>query len=276
VERAVRVPIEADLLAPVVADAVRTAVAAATGPVRSVAVSVAGPVDSATGRLVALPDSPFVLGELAPRELLAPMLDVVPQVDNDVNWAALAEHHTGGAQDLEEFLFVYLGPGIGAAAVSAGTVRHGASGLAGELAHVLTIGPEGRGDRLIACLRAWGLLVPGSPAIAVDRVVGLLRAGPSDQQMQLARSVAGALASATALLNPGAIVMGGPWGVVPGFVEAVATELTRLAAVPCSLRTSTLGDAAPLAGARIAAVRSMQDGLGLGPGQKSGPADDVG
>nr|WP_294690273.1 ROK family transcriptional regulator [uncultured Friedmanniella sp.] len=278
VEREVRVPIEAELLAPVLADAVRTAVASAVGPVRSVAVSVAGPVDRATGRLVALPDSPFVLGELTPRELLAPVLEVAPQVDNDVNWAALAEHHAGGAQDLQEFLFVYLGPGIGAAAVSAGKIRHGAYGLAGELAHVLTVGADGRGDRLIACLRAWGLLVPGSPAIDVGRVVRLLGPGTSPDRAlgtQLARAVAGALASATALLNPDAVVLSGPWGVVPGFADAVAAEMSTLAAVGCPLRTSTLGDAAALAGARITAVSQMQEGLGRGPGQQNGPADEA-
>jgi predicted NBD/HSP70 family sugar kinase/DNA-binding transcriptional ArsR family regulator len=275
VVRTVQVPIAAHQLAPVVFEAVRTAVAAAAGPVRSVAVSVAGPVDQATGRLVALPDSPFVLGELAPRELLAPLLGVAPQVDNDVNWAALAEHHTGGARDLGEFVFVYLGPGIGAAAVSAGAVRHGAHGLAGELAHVLTIGPDGRGDRLIACLRDWDLLVPGSPAIDVDRVVALLTLGPSaDPTLRtgLTRAVAGALASATALLNPSAVVLGGPWGVVPGFAAAVGDELKTLAAVPSRVRTSTLGDTAPLAGARIAAVRRLQDGLGREPGREHGPA----
>jgi len=263
VHRAVQVPTDAEHLAPVLIDAVRSAVAAA-GPVRSVAVSVAGPVDQATGRLVALPDSPFVLGELAPRELLEPLVEVVPQVDNDVNWAALAEHHEGAARDLDEFFFVYLGPGIGAASVSAGTVRHGAAGLAGELAHVLSAGADGRSARLIAALQGEGLLVDGSPALDVDRILAAL-AGRSaaDRALsaRLARAVAGALASVTALLNPRAVLLGGPWGVVPGFADAVRDELVALAAVPTEIRTSALGEDAPLAGARIAAVGQMQRGL---------------
>ena len=265
VERPVQVPTDAEHLAPVLTGAVREAVAGARGPVRSVAVSVAGPVDRASGRLVALPDSPFVLGELAPAELLAPLLDVAPQVDNDVNWAALAEHHEGVARDLEEFFFVYLGPGIGAASVSAGAVRHGAGGLAGELAHVLTTGPGGGSARLIAALRAEGLLVPGSPALDVDRILGVL-AGTSAEDAalarRLARAVAGALASVTALLNPAAVVLGGPWALAPGFDDAVLAELDALAAVPAQLRRSALRDGAPLAGARIAAVHRMQAGLG--------------
>lgn len=263
VHRAVQVPTDAARLGPVLTDAVRAAVAAA-GPVRSVAVSVAGPVDQGTGRLVALPDSPFVLGELAPRELLDPLLEVVPQVDNDVNWAALAEHHEGAARDLEEFFFVYLGPGIGAASVSGGTVRHGASGLAGELAHVLTVGADGRSARLITALQGEGLLVGSSPALDVDRILAAL-AGTAETDRalagRLARAVAGALASVTALLNPGAVLLGGPWGVAAGFADAVRDELATLAAVPTELRTSALGDDAPLAGARIAAVGQMQLGL---------------
>ena len=285
VERAVQVPTDAARLAPVLTAAVRSAVAGAGGPVRSVAVSVAGPVDQATGRLVALPDSPFVLGELAPAELLAPLVGVVPQVDNDVNWAALAELHTGAATDLEEFFFVYLGPGIGAASVSAGAVRHGAGGLAGELAHVLTTASDGRSARLVAALRAEDLLVPGSPALDVDRILAALTrssAGDGAFARRLARTVAGALASVTALLNPSAVVLGGPWGLAPGFDDAVRVELDALAAVPAQLRRSTLGDGAPLAGARVAAVRRLQAGLGSagGPGdgreageQRNGPSD---
>jgi predicted NBD/HSP70 family sugar kinase len=277
--RPVSVPTDAARLGPVLTSAVRTAVAAAGAPVRSVSVSVAGPVDQATGRLVALPDAPFVLGELAPRELLDPWVEVTPRVDNDVNWAALAEHAEGAARDLEEFFFVYLGPGIGAAAVSRGTVRHGAAGLAGELAHVLTVGPDGRSARLITALGSEGLQVPGSPALDVDRLLAVL-AGTSvpDRELgdRLARAVAGALASVTALLNPGAVVLGGPWGVAPGFAARVRSELAVLAAVPTDLRTSTQGQGAPLSGARIDAVRRMQDGLGRAldqhrPERENGP-----
>ncbi|GAA1829673.1 ROK family transcriptional regulator [Microlunatus capsulatus] len=279
VERAVQVPTDAEQLAPVLTSAVRDALAGPGGPVGSIAVSVAGPVDQATGRLVALPDSPFVLGELAPVELLAPLVDVTPQVDNDVNWAALAEHHEGAARDLEEFFFVYLGPGIGAASVGGGVVRHGAGGLAGELAHVLTTGPDGRSTRLLAGLAAEGLLVPGSSALDVDRILAALAGAPDDDGLatRLARAVAGALASVTALLNPRAVVLGGPWGLAPGFDAAVRVELDALAVVPTELRRSALGDAAPLAGARVAAVRRLQEGLRAPSAetgeQKSGPSD---
>ena len=58
-------------------------------------------------------------------------------VDNDVNWTARAEH--GG----RDFVYVFLGEGLGCAVVSDGEVRRGHAGLAGEIAHVPTVGPEG-------------------------------------------------------------------------------------------------------------------------------------
>ena len=54
-------------------------------------VSAADPVDRATGRLVHLPDAPFLLGELDPPAVLAELVDGPVIVDNDVNWAARAE-----------------------------------------------------------------------------------------------------------------------------------------------------------------------------------------
>src|SRR5690242_13423139 len=68
-----------------VAEALREAAAevSAQRPVRLAVVGAADPVDRATGKLVHLPDSPFLVGELDPVAILAPLTVVV---DNDVNW----------------------------------------------------------------------------------------------------------------------------------------------------------------------------------------------
>ncbi len=262
--QAVPSPTTAAELEPVLRREVEAAVRAAPGPVLAAGLSVAGPVEKTDGRLVHLPDSPFLIDELSPRPLLADLLGKgaeVLQVDNDVNWAALAEHHEGSATDLDDFCFCYLGPGIGAGLVTGGQLLRGHRGLAGELAHVRTVGPDDRALRLIECLRTWGLLRPGSAAIDVDRVVDLL-AGRSaaDRRLTtaLARAVAGALASAVVLLDPAGVVVGGPWGGVPGFAAQVGRELSELAPVPTQVRTAAFGDDAPLVGARIEAVRAAR------------------
>ena len=136
------------------------------GPVRVAVVSVADPVDRETGRLVELPDAPFLVGELDAPAVLAELVDGPVTVDNDVNWMARAE-------DGSDFVYVYLGEGVGCAVVSDGEVLRGHAGLAGEIAHVVTVGPGGRAMRLTEVFEALGLRRPGSTAIDVP---ALLRA----------------------------------------------------------------------------------------------------
>ena len=64
------------------------------GPFRLAVVSAADPVDRESGRLVQLPDAPFLLGELDAPAVLAELVDGPVTVDNDVNWAARAERAT--------------------------------------------------------------------------------------------------------------------------------------------------------------------------------------
>ena len=65
--------------------------AVADGPFRLAVVSAADPVDRHTGRLVELPDAPFLLGALDVPDVLADLVAGAVTVDNDVNWAARAE-----------------------------------------------------------------------------------------------------------------------------------------------------------------------------------------
>ena len=113
------------------AQALRTssarALAATRGPVRVAVVSAADPVERATGRLVHLPDAPFLVGELAPADVLAPLVGDAPvQVDNDVNWAARAERAADG--DLDDFAYLHLGEGLGCAVVAAARSCAGGTG----------------------------------------------------------------------------------------------------------------------------------------------------
>lgn len=143
-----------------VAAALRTAAIQAqrsTGrATRLAVVSAADPVQRTTGRLIRLPDAPFLLGELDPVDVLAPQVQGPVVVDNDVNWAAQAERDTDPTT-LTDFAYLYLGEGLGCAVVSDGQVRRGHAGLAGEIAHLITIGPDGRATRFIEVFGDLGL-----------------------------------------------------------------------------------------------------------------------
>ena len=136
-------------------------------------VSAADPVDRATGRMVHLPDSPFLLGDLDPVAVLAPLVAGPVIVDNDVNWAARAErdHHVTGASALDDFAYVYLGEGLGCAVISDGEVRRGHGGLAGEIAHLLVAGPNGQATSLIDVFGQLGLRQPNATAIDTARLL---------------------------------------------------------------------------------------------------------
>jgi predicted NBD/HSP70 family sugar kinase len=214
----------------------------ARGPIRVAVVSAADPVDRETGRLVELPDAPFLVGALDPRAVLAGLVDGPVTVDNDVNWMARAEQGS-------DFVYVYLGEGVGCAVVSDGEVLRGHAGLAGEIAHVTTVGPGGRAMRLMEVFAALGLHRPGTTAIDVPAV---------QADADLARAIAGVLPAAVALADPAVIVLGGPWAraVLPGVRREFARAPRR---VPVEL--AAVEDEPALAGARDAALRKLRDAI---------------
>ena len=227
---------------------------------RLAVVSAAGPVDRATGRLIRLPDEPFLLGELDPARILATHVDGPVVVDNDVNWAAQAERDNAPAPALGDFTYVFLGDGLGAAVISDGTVIRGHAGFAGEIAHLITVGPQGQAMRLIEVFRVMDLRRPGSTAIDVDRLLAAVTgAQPQAAAIRqiLSRAVSGILAAAVALADSGLIVVGGSWGSHPLILEAIAAEAARLPR-PIPIQAATLTDEPALIGARTDALSRLR------------------
>jgi predicted NBD/HSP70 family sugar kinase len=225
-------------------------VAAAGRPARLAVVGAADPVDRATGRLVQLPDSPFLVGELDPVAVLAPHVGGPVVVDNDVNWAALAERDSAGPQ-LRDFAYLYLGEGLGCAIVNDGEIRRGRSGLTGEIAHLLTAGPGGRSVRFIEVFGELGLRRSGSTAIDVDR---LLDAGAATRD-DVGAAVAGVVAALIALADPQEVVVGGAWGpALVGEIRAATARMPR--AVP--VRATGLTGDPVLRGVRAEALTRLR------------------
>ncbi len=230
---------------------------------RLAVVSAADPVERSTGRLIQLADAPFLLGELNPVEVLAPHVSGPVIVDNDVNWAARAEREHGRDGHLDDFAYLYLGEGLGCAVVSDGEVRRGHAGLAGEIAHVVTVGPQGRATRLIDVFGDLGLRRAGSTAIDVDHLLSLAtgpgpRAGPARQVM--AEAVSGVLAALVAHVDPGLVVIGGSWGRHPVIIDAVSAAFARLPRhVP--VRAAEVTDQPSLAGARSDALSRLRSAI---------------
>ncbi|GAA3722590.1 ROK family transcriptional regulator [Terrabacter ginsenosidimutans] len=230
---------------------------------RVAVVSAADPVDRGTGRLVHLPDAPFLVGDLDPRSLLAATVDGPVFVDNDVNWAARAEQAAGAGGAVEgssDFVYLYLDEGLGCAVVSDGEVRRGHSGLAGEIAHLVTEGQHGRASRLTEVFAQLDLRRSGSTAIDVDRLRRRVADAPRGDATLAALGVAvsGVLEAVIALADPEVVVVGGGWGREEAFVDELRR---RSAGLPRQVPVvpAVIDDEPQLAGARAAALAQLRE-----------------
>lgn len=175
-------------------------------------------------------------------------------VENDVDAAALAEQAHGHGRDVESFAFVSVGTGIGMGLVLDGRLRRGIHGAAGEIAYLpLETEIADRADvrrrggleaaasaaGIVHAARHAGLLVSTARDVfdAAERGDDRARGVVADE----ARLVARAICSVVAVVDPEVVVLGGGIGKAAGLVDAVRTELARLAPFPVDLRVSALG-----------------------------------
>ncbi|MEW5869891.1 MAG: ROK family transcriptional regulator [Chloroflexota bacterium] len=139
-------------------------------------VGVPGPVDFQRGVLVAPPLMPdweyFPIRNFYKQTF--PGAYVV--VDNDVNIMALGEQRTGDGVNLDHFIFVKIGTGIGAGIISNGKIHRGSNGCAGDIGHICVDkqGPICRCGNA-GCLEA----MAAGPAIA-EKALAAARSGNSE------------------------------------------------------------------------------------------------
>jgi predicted NBD/HSP70 family sugar kinase len=209
-------------------------------------------------------------------------------IENDVNLAAMAERADGVAAGLDDFVFVWLGTGLGLATVINGQVRRGVGGAAGEIGWMPVHGaplPAGTEHPSKAGLQALsgGLAVQTlaaeygfTGATAADAVTAALadleRAPLSPEGTpprgaaffdELAHRVAIGVAAVCVVLDPGLVVLGGTVGKAGGaeLATRVAAEVPRLClARPAVVPTSVPGEPV-LLGAMQAALAQARAGL---------------
>jgi glucokinase len=132
----------ADAVAEVVAELDRT-LGLGPGPSAPAAVGVGAPgmVDR-HGRLCFAPNLPQAHG-VDWTELIGARLPGRPVlIENDANFAVLAEHRLGAARPFRHVVMVTLGTGIGGGIVVDGRVEVGSAGFAGEIGHMV-VDPSG-------------------------------------------------------------------------------------------------------------------------------------
>jgi predicted NBD/HSP70 family sugar kinase len=236
--------------------------------VRQVVLGTPGVVDPATGDIAFSWDLPRWHRGLV-NELRADLRRPVT-IENDVNLAAIAEFRTGAAQDVDDFVLLWVARGLGLAVVLGGRLHRGATGGAGEigylpvpggpLAHEVSRRVKGSFQRLAgadsvrALARAHGFRAAG----AAEAVRAAAEAGTDGDALltELARRLALGVAGVCVVLDPALVVLAGDICQAGGDSLATRVGMEVAAIAPVSPRVvSTAVPADPvLHGALITAV----------------------
>lgn len=202
-------------------------------------------------------------------------------LENDVNLATAAERAATGAEP-SSFAFVWLGDGLGVGVDVDGLVQRGASGSAGEIGYLevprsaAAIDPDAADFTDLLGGPAVLRLVGAAPGVRLrDALAGL---DTDDVAVaSLADRVALLVSPILAVLDPGAVVLGGPTGRAGGdaLARLVQERLTREPhpkADPAqggtthrvAVRPSLAGPQPILHGARRMLVEAIRDRLEAG------------
>lgn len=101
------------------------------GRVLGIGVGVSGIIDPDAGEIIYTPNLKW--RHVSLRHRLAAQFGLPIYVENNANAAALGEYFFGAAQQIDNFIFVSIGKGLGAGLILNGQLFRGVSGLAGEI-----------------------------------------------------------------------------------------------------------------------------------------------
>lgn len=230
-----------------------------------VGVGLPGPLDRVSGTVGSSVILPGWAG-MHPAHELERRLGLPAVVDNDANLGALGEHTVGAGRDVADIVYLKVASGIGAGLVLGGRLHRGASGIAGEIGHVLSnadgmvcrCGNRGcletvaAGPALIELLRishGEQLTTPDLLRLAEQGDVGVRRVFAD-----AGRSIGRAIADLVNAVNPAMVVVGGELSAVGApLLDGMRASIERYAlpAATASLEVvpGVLGERAEVLGA---------------------------
>ncbi|WP_137167905.1 ROK family transcriptional regulator [Salinimonas lutimaris] len=215
-------------------------------PILAIGISVAAPVDPDNHQVVQVPLLPFAQAGNTPfKQHLEDCFRVPCVIDNDVNWAALAEARRGSATHYHHFICIYLGRGIGAGIYLGGQLIKGSNGLAGELGYVKVDGRTNLQDFVSTAFH-------GAP-----------ENWQADQVDQAIRHIAHVLGTAVIMLNPDALILTGPLCQYSALLEQLTANIKQEMLRPLPLHISEMPARASLDGAASGAYFHYLTQLGF-------------
>lgn len=239
----------------------------AGSPRLATALSVAAPVDPVSSTARPIQGAPMggAVGEFGPALGLSAVESL--RVDNDVNWATLAESRAAGSPQVSDFLYVYVGAGIGAGLYLSGQLHRGSTGLAGEIGFVRAAS----GQTLMHRLGHSVLGAADGRSIDIERACRLLEAPVASSDVEaIVDDLAQAITNAAAVTDPGRIVLGGPLAQTRVIASLLTQRIAATALSPVEVAVSQLGRDAPLHGATTAALELAHEKRTLAAGTAIG------
>ncbi|WP_020393135.1 ROK family protein [Kribbella catacumbae] len=235
----------------------------------SLVVGLPGSVDAASGDIIFAWGRPDWPAGTAKR--LRHRLGCDIAFENEVNLRAVAEHHLGTAQDVDSFLLLSLGTGIGSALQLKGQILRGEHGAAGEIGYLPASTkpvPMRRQQGDIASYQE----VAGAVALAAAAgtkhdptyawtATLLAKPATAPEWQAVAEQIAVGLLAMVTVVDPQCIILAGEVSKMLGgaLIQPLTSVLTKHLPWEVDLRVSRLGDGAVLAGAIHEASRRLRD-----------------
>lgn len=234
-------------------------------------VGVPGPIDHRTNMVIHGAILPQWVGVDVAGQLRN-ALGIAVMIDNDANLGALAQITWGEHQACENLCFLKIGSGIGSGLILNGALYYGHLGITGEVGHatifdqgaICRCGNRGCLETVASTSTMTALLgqAEGRP-ISVEEIVERALRGDSATLRVVddaGVAVGHALANVANLINPEAMVIGGPLAPLGDLLLAPIRRGLNRHAIPLvgentSLHMSMLGDRAEALGAAALILR---------------------
>jgi len=217
------------------------------------------------------------------RTMIDKSMGVPAVVENDTNLAAIGEQWRGAAEDIENFIFVALGTGLGAGIFLRGRAYHGANWSAGEIGYMglkgkgrqpLRVRSTGQLDRAIGgagieaewrrLLRTQRKTQAGLVGLRATEIFDLAADGhalATELVVYTAKILADCLSDLSVALDPELIVLGGGIGCHSALRAATEKMLSQNEFGRPRILSSSLGTQAQLYGAISVSLAAIEDRL---------------
>ncbi|MFD0695912.1 ROK family protein [Paenibacillus sp. GCM10027628] len=180
-------------------------------------------------------------------------------MNNDVNCAALSERWVGGAKDLDDFIYIYigLGSGVGSAIVANGSLVLGKHFMAGEIAYLAL--EEDVSDKPLNEIGQFGIFekkVSGKALAASEKSVhALFKSYEKGDKQAIAtvdrfiKHLSIGIANMVSLLNPEKVIIGGEVSayLIP-VLEKIQARVEKITPIQTIVETAVMGAEAGVLG----------------------------